>query len=92
MQQRYKNIISRVSKELNLPNELVEKTYSNYWKFIKDSIEQLPLKDNLTQEEFGKLRTSINIPSLGKLNCTYERYLGIKARFKIITQIRNNKV
>ena len=82
-------IITKVSTELNLPEDLVKKTYSEYWSYIRNTIEDLPLKDNLTQTDFSELRTNINVPSLGKINCTYERYMGMKERFNIINKIRN---
>ena len=85
---KYSDIISKVSKELNLPRELVENTYKAYWIFIRDTIEELPLKTELTQKEYGNLKTNINIPSLGKLHCTYNRYIGIRNRFNIINKIR----
>ena len=43
---------------------------------------------NLNEEDFAKLKTNYNIPSLGKLTCTYERMLGVKKRFNFIKQIR----
>ena len=82
-------IIVNVSTELNLPEDLVKKTYSEYWSYIRNTIEDLPLKNNLTQTDFSELRTNINVPSLGKINCTYERYIGMKKRFNIIKKIRN---
>lgn len=82
-------IITKVSIELNLPEDLVRKTYSEYWNYIKQTIEDLPLKEELTQTDFSKLRTNINVPSLGKINCTYKRYIGMKERFNIIKEIRN---
>lgn len=82
-------IIAKVSTELNLPEGLVKKTYSEYWSYIRNTIEDLPLKNNLTQTDFSELRTNINVPSLGKINCTYERYIGMKKRFNIIKKIRN---
>ena len=82
-------IIAKVSTELNLPEDLVRKTYSEYWSYIRNTIENLPLKNNLTQTDFSELRTNINVPSLGKINCTYERYIGMKKRFNIIKKIRN---
>ena len=88
---KYSDIICRVSEELNLPEELVENTYKAYWNFIRATIEELPLKTELTQSEYNKLRTSINIPSLGKLNCTYNRYIGMRNRFNIIDKIRQKK-
>ena len=82
-------IIAKVSTELNLPEDLVRKTYSEYWSYIRNTIEDLPLKNNLTQTDFAELRTNINVPSLGEINCTYERYIGSKKRFNIIKKIRN---
>ena len=82
-------IIAKVSTELNLSEDLVKKTYNEYWSYIRNTIEDLPLKDNLTQTDFSELRTNINVPSLGKINCTYERYMGMKERFNIINKIRN---
>ena len=88
---KYSDIISKVSKELNVPRELVENTYKAYWNFIRVTIEELPLKTELSQKKYRNLRTSINIPSLGKLNCTYNRYIGIRNRFNIINKIRQKQ-
>ena len=88
----YPDIIDKVSRELNLPGEVIDKTYKAYWLFIKDHIQSLPLKDDLNEEDFAKLRTNFNIPSLGKLSCTYDRMLGMKKRYKLIKQIRENNV
>ena len=88
---RFKDIINKVSEELDLPKDLIENTYKAYWNFIKDTIEELPLKTELTQKEYNKLKTNINIPSLGKLHCTYNRYLGIRNRFNIINKIRQKQ-
>lgn len=87
----YDDIIGKVSKELNLPKELVDKTYKAYWLFIRDTIQALPLKHNLNEEEFSNLKTNFNIPSLGKLNCTYSRVLGVKKRYEYIRKLRSNK-
>ena len=87
----YLDIIGKVSQELELPKEVVDKTYKAFWLFVNQSIQSLPLKDNLNEEDFTKLRTNFNIPSLGKLTCTYNRMIGMKKRFKIIKQIREKK-
>lgn len=84
----YSDIIGKVSEELNLPKELVDRTYKSFWLFINQSIQSLPLKDNLNEEDFAKLRTNFNIPSLGKLSCTYDRMIGVKKRFDIIKKLR----
>lgn len=86
----YDEIIEQVSKELNLPVELVKETYKSYWKFIKCTIQELPLKEDIKEEDFSKLKTNFNIPSLGKLTCTEDRYYRIKKRFGYIKNLRAN--
>lgn len=87
----YHNIIGKVSKELDIPVEVVDAAYKSYWKFIKQTIQSLPLKGDIDEEEFAKLRTNFNIPSLGKLTCTFDRMMGVKKRLKYIKQIREKK-
>ena len=78
----YNEIVNKVSKELNLPRTVVDKSYKSFWIFIRNTIKQLPLKDNLNEEEFSKLRTSFNIPTIGKLFCTYNRFINTKEKYK----------
>lgn len=84
----YKDILEKVSKDTNLPVEVVDKTYKAFWSFIRKSVQELPLKDNLSEREFLNLRTNFNIPSLGKLTCTYDKYSRIKNRFENINNLR----
>lgn len=86
----YEEIILKVSRDLDLPKDFVDKVYKGYWKAIKEIIAALPLKNDITEEEFQKLRTNINIPSLGKLNCTYNRYKLIRQNYKLIKEYLNN--
>lgn len=83
----YKDIIDKVSKELNIDEKIVDTAYKAYWKSIKEMIQDLPLKDSLTEEEFNNLGTNFNIPSLGKLTCTYDRYHRMKQRYEYIKKI-----
>lgn len=70
--------LNKLSRELNLPIEIISDTYKAYWKFIREKIEELPLKEDLDEETFSKLKTNFNIPNLGKLHCTYNRYKVLK--------------
>lgn len=78
-----KKEIERLSKELNLPKKVIERVYNSYWKFIKTTIEALPLKEDITEEEFKALKTNFNIPYLGKLYCTYDKWKSLKEVYKI---------
>ena len=84
----YNDLVIQVSKELNLPFRVVDKVYKSYWKSIRDTIQELPLKDDISEDEFQKLRTNFNIPSLGKLTCTYDRVKGVKQKYKYIRNLR----
>lgn len=87
---KYPSIVETLSKELNIPEEVVDAAYKSFFAFIRKVISDLPLKEDLSEEEFNKLRTNFNIPALGKLHCTYERYLGMKERQKYIKKIKEN--
>ena len=84
-----KEIILDVSRNLDISPDVVEKVYKTYWSFIKETIQALPLKDNLSEEEFSTLKTNFNVPSLGKLTCTLDKYTRVKKRFKLIKNFRN---
>lgn len=88
----YNEIIIRVSQETGLPGKVVDKVFKAYWFFIRTSIQALPLKELLSEEEFSKLKTNFNIPSLGKLTCTYEDYSKLKKRYEYITAFRKKNV
>ena len=76
----YNDIIKEVAKILNIPPAEVDKAYKSYWEFIRASIQDLNLQKDISEEEFSKLKTNFNIPSLGKLHCTYNRLIGVKKR------------
>ena len=86
---KHTEIIKKVSDELQLPEELVSRTYDAYWKFIRESISSLPLKDNLSRESFDELKTNFNIPALGKLSCNYQRYTGVKKQFEKFKDLKD---
>lgn len=86
----YSEAIKQVSIELELPPQVVKEAYESYWTFIRNNIKALPLKEDLSKEEFDKLRTNFNIPSIGKLSCTYDRMIGVKKRFEHIRKLRDD--
>lgn len=84
----YPDIIGKVSQEMGIPPEVVSTAYKSYWEFIKQTIQSLPLKDDINEEEFAKLRTNFNIGSLGKLCVTYKHYVGVKKRWEYLKKMR----
>jgi hypothetical protein len=82
------DIYKEVAEELGLPKQVVKKAYSSFWKFIRTTIGELPLKEDLSEEEFDKLKTNFNIPSLGKLNCTIDKFNSTKKKLDYIKKYR----
>ena len=74
----YEDIINKVSKDLNYSKDIVKKVYQSYWLFIRETLKNVDLTQELTEEEFNKLRVSFNIPSIGKLVCRYKDYKTIR--------------
>jgi hypothetical protein len=85
----YQNIVTKVAEELGLPESLVNETYKSFWRYVRETIKELPLKEDLSQEEFDKLQTNFNIPSIGKLSCTWNRYNGVKKQFEKFKELKN---
>lgn len=85
----YSEAIKQVSIELGLPPQVVKEAYESYWTFIRNNIKALPLKEDLSKEKFDKLRTNFNIPSIGKMSVTWERYLGKKKQWEVLKNMRD---
>lgn len=88
----YREILEKVAIELNLPVVVVKLAYESHWAFIRKTITSLPLRESLNEEDFSKLRTNFNLPSLGKLTCTYERMVGVKKKFEYIRRMRDGRL
>lgn len=83
-------VYEKVALELGLNESDVKEAYNLYWEYFRKSIESLPLKKNLNEEDFNSLKTSFNVPSLGKFYCTYDRYLRMKNKLKKSRNVENN--
>ena len=87
----YDEIIDKVSIDTGLPRRLVDRTYRAYWKVVREHISSLPLKEDLTDEEFMRLQPNVNIPSIGKLYVTLDRYRRIKTSYNKYKQLKQEE-
>ena len=87
----YDEIITKVAVSLELPVGFVNKVYRAYWKAIREHVVSMPLKEDLSDEEFLKLQPNVNIPSIGKLHVTLDRYHKMKKHHEIYKQLKKNK-
>lgn len=83
----YQEIVNKVSISTNKSPEVVKEVHDSFWRFIREKIQELPLKEDLSESEFNKLRTNFNIPSLGKLHVDYNRLVNAKKRFGYLKQL-----
>lgn len=71
-------MIAKVAMDNGMSKALVGKIYRGYWRAVREHISSLPLKDDLTDDEFKAIRPNVNIPSIGKLYVTLDRYKSMK--------------
>lgn len=71
-------IAKEVAKKLDIPTQLVLDTYKAFWGYIKSNIVNLPLKEDLSEEDFNSLQRNFNLPYLGKFYCNYDSWLKAK--------------
>ena len=76
------NIYKEVGNKLSLPSKVIESVYKAYWKFIRIKIEELDLKKGITEQQFNNIITSFNLPRLGKLGVTYDKYIKVTRKNK----------
>lgn len=74
-----------------MSKKFVDRVYRSYWKAVREYIGSLPLKEDLTDEQFAQLRPNVNIPSIGKLYITSDKYRWFKNRFEQIKQYRRDR-
>jgi len=70
--------LDKLAQELNISKETIWNVYKAYWQFIREKITSLHLKKEMSEYDYSKLKTNFNLPSLGKLNCSYDRWLRVK--------------
>lgn len=79
----YKDIFKQVSQITGIDKDVVKEAYLSSWLFIKNKIESFPLKEDISVEDFNKLRTSFNIPSIGKLYSDYDKLKFLQNKYKV---------
>lgn len=76
------NIAKEVAERLNVSPQIVLAVYKAFWKHIKSNIESLPLKQDISEEDFNSYKTNYNLPYIGKLYCNYDSLVNAKKKLK----------
>ncbi len=77
----------KIADDLKLPREVVHKAYHAYWAYIRNVVSSIPFKEGIADSDYDTYKTSVNIPSLGKLFCTLDRYHKMKDRYELLNKI-----
>jgi hypothetical protein len=74
-------IYKEIASDLGLNESDIKDVFKYTWEFIRKKIEELPLKEDLTEEEFNNLKTTFMLPEIGKLGCDYNTYRSIRKSY-----------
>jgi hypothetical protein len=83
--------VQQVAEKLGIPYDVAQKAYGSAWEFIKLKMQEIPLRDNLTEEEFDKYRPNFNIPELGKFVVTWDKYQRVKRRMEYVKKLKEEQ-
>ena len=84
-------VFKEVADSLGFDEGVVKDVFMITWEFIKSKTEELPLKSEMTEDEFNKLKASFSLPKLGKFGCDYQSYLKNRKRFFILGEYGKSK-
>lgn len=90
LKKRIREIVAKAADELGLPKDAALTAYRGYWLFLKEKIEGMPL-EGTSEEVFKTLRTSVNVPGLGKFFTSFKRVQKIDKAKEIINERAKNK-
>ena len=76
---------------MELPEEVVTVAYRSLWEFSASVIAAIPIKDLESEEDFKQHRVSVNIHGLGKLYTTWDRIVGLRERYNLLQELKNDK-
>tara|TARA_R110000868_G_scaffold311890_2_gene572882 strand:+ start:257 stop:526 length:270 start_codon:yes stop_codon:yes gene_type:complete len=74
--------IKEMANKYSLDAEVVRKMISAPYDFMQKKTKELDFVDDLTREEFDKMKKNFNIPGLGKVYASYFLYNEIQKKKK----------
>ena len=77
---KVKALVHRIGLKYNLQDDVINTIIHSQYRFIRETIHDLKMKDTETKEDFDKLKTNFILPYIGKLHISYYMFKGIKER------------
>jgi len=75
---KVKLLIHKIGLDYKLQDEVIKKIINSPYKFTRETIANLDIDPNITEEEFNKLKTNFIYLYIGKLYTSYDIYKKLK--------------
>jgi hypothetical protein len=69
---KVKALIHSIGLKHNLQDDVIKKIIGSPYKFTRDKMVELSINDDMTEEEYNKLKTNFIYLYIGKLYTTYD--------------------
>ena len=69
---KIKALIHSIGLKHNLQDEVINKIVNSPYKFTREKISELQISDDMSEEEYDKLKTNFMYLYIGKLYTTFE--------------------
>lgn len=76
--------IQDTSKELVIPEDIVQLIVSLNWKFIREKIQDIDISSIKSKEDLDKIKSSFNLPSFGKLYTSIEKINKLRNQYNFL--------
>jgi hypothetical protein len=75
---KVKLLIHKIGLDYKLQDEVIKKIVNSPYKFTRETIANLDIDPEITEEEFSKLKTNFIYLYIGKLYTSYDIYKKLK--------------
>jgi len=75
---KVKLLIHKIGLDYKLQDEVIKKIVNSPYKFTRETIANLDVNPEITEEEFNKLKTNFIYLYIGKLYTSYDIYKKLK--------------
>jgi hypothetical protein len=75
---KVKLLIHKIGLDYKLQDEVIKKIVNSPYKFTRETIANLDIDPEITEEEFNKLKTNFIYLYIGKLYTSYDIYKKLK--------------
>lgn len=88
---KIKALIHKVGLNNHLQDKVINHIVNSPYKFTRQTIAELDIPEEITEEEFNKLKTNFIYRSIGKLYTSYTFFQKIKRQKEFLKQYHKNK-